>query len=372
MTARSAGGIDRPLIALGAVLALWGISALYSASAAEAFSRYGSTSFYVLHQIRNGGLLGLLGGGLLAWLDYRSLKRFVPVVTVGALLCLVLVKVPGIGFGAGGAERWIHVGSLFFQPAELAKLALVLYLAAWVERRGDNLRGFAAFVPPMLVTACFAGLVLWQPDFGTMLVLLAAAAATLFSGGVPGRYFAIAAAAGALLLVLLVAVEPYRAARLSSFFDPNRDPSGAGYQPRQALIAVGSGGWWGLGYGLSRQKYQYLPEVIGDSIFAATAEELGFVRTLLLLACFALFLLRTLTVAARAPDAFGRMVAAGVAGWIGSQVLLNVAATVQLVPLTGVPLPFFSYGSTSLMISMWAIGIVLSISRRSGNRNHRA
>jgi cell division protein FtsW len=293
-------------------------------------------------------------------------QKLVPVIVVVSLLLLTLVKVPGIGFAAGGASRWIHVGPIFFQPAELAKLAIIMYTAAWTTSRKAHLHNFASGLLPMLVVlGLFAMLILWQPDFGTMIALLGSALVVVVASGVPWKWILSIAAAGIGLLFLLIKLEPYRAARLFTFLNPNYDPQGAGYQINQALLAVGSGGLWGLGYGQSRQKHSYLPEVLGDSVFAVIAEELGFVRVLGILALFIFFCIRGFQIASAAPDVFGRLLATGLTAMISLQVIINIAATVGLLPLTGIPLPFFSYGSSALIANLAAVGILLQISKHS-------
>jgi cell division protein FtsW len=241
-----------------------------------------------------------------------------------------------------------------------------MYTAAWTTSRKAHLHNFASGLLPMLVVlGLFAMLILWQPDFGTMIALLGSALVVVVASGVPWKWILSIAAAGIGLLFLLIKLEPYRAARLFTFLNPNYDPQGAGYQINQALLAVGSGGLWGLGYGQSRQKHSYLPEVLGDSVFAVIAEELGFVRVLGILALFIFFCIRGFQIASAAPDVFGRLLATGLTAMISLQVIINIAATVGLLPLTGIPLPFFSYGSSALIANLAAVGILLQISKHS-------
>lgn len=360
--------LDGPLLVT--VLALLGVGlvVLYSASTVEAYKDFGNTTYYILHQIRNGALLGLLGMYVLSRIDYHVWVRWLPILLLGTLILLVLVKIPGIGFSAGGATRWIHVGSVFFQPAELAKLVIVFYVAAWVDKHKHRLNDFYFGLLPSLATvALFAFLILSQPDFGTMFVLLITAFCILYAGGVSLRYFFWSTVSVGLLLLAFIRFEPYRARRLTSFLNSGVDPKGIGYQVNQALLAIGAGGVWGYGYGLSRQKYQYLPEAINDSIFAVMAEELGFFRVLLILGLFATFTVRGYLIARRAGDELGRLIAAGIVSWVALQAAINIAAMLNLLPLTGIPLPFFSYGSTSLMVTLWATGILLNVSRYTSN-----
>jgi cell division protein FtsW len=353
------------MVAVG-LLVVVGFIMLFSVSTVESLQRFGNTTHFVQSQMLQGLLLGCVALYVCAKIDYHLWQKLVPVIVVVSLLLLTLVKVPGIGFAAGGASRWIHVGPIFFQPAELAKLAIIMYTAAWTTSRKAHLHNFASGLLPMLVVlGLFAMLILWQPDFGTMIALLGSALVVVVASGVPWKWILSIAAAGIGLLFLLIKLEPYRAARLFTFLNPNYDPQGAGYQINQALLAVGSGGLWGLGYGQSRQKHSYLPEVLGDSVFAVIAEELGFVRVLGILALFIFFCIRGFQIASAAPDVFGRLLATGLTAMISLQVIINIAATVGLLPLTGIPLPFFSYGSSALIANLAAVGILLQISKHS-------
>ncbi|MBP9686872.1 MAG: putative lipid II flippase FtsW [Candidatus Doudnabacteria bacterium] len=358
--------VDIWLLGLVGLLFMSGMIMLYSASTVESLERFGNTTHFIKNQLLQGGLLGVLVLFVCSKIDYRLWQRLVPLVVGGSLLLLLLVKVPGVGFSAGGASRWIHIGPAFFQPAELAKLAIVMYSAAWMANRRQHLHNFMSGIFPLLaIVALFSILILWQPDFGTMLVLLGAAFMMLVAAGTPWRWIAAVVAAGGVLLLLLIWFEPYRAARLFTFLNPEHDLSGAGYQVNQALMAVGSGGVWGLGYGQSRQKHNFLPEVLGDSIFPVIAEELGYVRVLGIIGLFLAFMARGMRVALAAPDHFGRLLAAGLTSLIMVQVFINIGASIGLLPLTGIPLPFFSYGSSSLIVTMAACGILLQISKHS-------
>ncbi len=354
---------DKWVLGLAAALVAIGLAMLYSVSTVESLDRYGNTSYYVRHQLLNGGLVGLLGLVFFYRLPLKLLKKFAFPFVVLALLLLALVKVPGVGFSAGGASSWISVGPIFFQPSEIMKLAAVIYASAWLAAK-DSFRSFGESVGPMFaVVGLGALLILWQPDFGTMVTLLGTVFLLSFSSGVPLKWIVGIGVAGLVGLLLLVKIEPYRIERLLTFLNPSTDPQGAGYQVLQGLLAIGSGGLWGLGYGLSRQKYNYLPEVLGDSFFAVVAEELGFVRALLILAIFLLLFLRGLRIAGQAPDKFSKNLALGVVALFSVQFFVNMGAVLGLLPLTGVPLPFFSYGSSALIVNLCALGILLNVSR---------
>ncbi|MDE2312203.1 MAG: putative lipid II flippase FtsW [Patescibacteria group bacterium] len=356
--------LDYGLLGLVLLLLIFGLTILYSASTVESFKNFGNSTYYIYHQLLYGGLLGLIAMLILSKVDYHVWQKILPVFLLATLALLGAVKVPGLGFGAGGAERWVHIGPIFFQPSELAKLAIIFYIASWADKRKVNDFSFG-LLPSLVVIALYALLILWQPDLGTMLVLVSIAAAMLFASGISWKYFFWTVVSTLLLLYAVIKLEPYRAKRLLVFLNPQSDPQGIGYHINQALLAVGSGWLFGYGYGLSRQKHNYLPQVMNDSIFAVAAEELGFFRILILLVLFGLFALKGFSVAKNAPDTFGRMTALGITFWIIIQAVINIGAMVNLLPLTGIPLPFFSYGSTSLLVNLSAIGIMLNIARQS-------
>jgi cell division protein FtsW len=356
--------IDYTLLFITAGLLLYGLTVLYSASSVQSFNDFGNTSYYIVHQILYGALIGLAGMYVCSKLDYHIWQKYLPFLVFLSLFLLLLVKIPGLGFASGGAARWVRLGPVTFQPAELAKLVIILYLASWVEKKRGTLNDFYyGLLPSLFIVGLFGLLILWQPDFGTMLVLLLVAFFMLFAAGINWKYFFYSVITAALGLYVFIKIEPYRVRRLATFFNPALDPKGISYQINQALLAIGSGGLWGFGYGLSRQKHNYLPAVLNDSIFAVFAEELGFFRVLIALGLFALFALKGFQIAKNAPDVFGKMVALGITSWITLQALINIAAILNLLPLTGIPLPFFSYGSTALIANLAAVGILLNISK---------
>jgi cell division protein FtsW len=356
----------RPLFMLIMALLIIGLVVLFSASSVESFNNFGNTSHYFTHQLLYGALGGLLAMAILSKIDYHVWQKYIPHIIVASFIALALVKVSGIGWSSGGASRWIHVGPLFFQPAEIAKIAMIFYIAAWIDKKGDSLHDFYfGLLPSLFVIGIFAFLILWQPDLGTMLVVVLTSMAMLFLGGMKWRHVFWAIASGAMLLWGFVKTAPYRARRITTFLDPSVDPKGISYQINQALLAIGAGGWFGYGYGLSRQKHNYLPEAMGDSIFAVMAEELGYIRVLLILGVFLAFAWQGYKVAQAAPDTFGKLVAAGITSAIILQALINVGAMVGVLPLTGIPLPFFSYGSSSLLVTLGSMGILLNISRQA-------
>lgn len=357
--------VDYIFLSLLGVLLVIGLIMLWSASTVESQKNFGNTSYYFIHQLAYGVGIGLVGMYVLSRIDYHLWKKLIPFALGATLIALILVKIPGIGFSANGATRWIHLGPLFFQPSELAKLAVVMYLASWMSERGHTSGFWQSVFPPVMIISVYSLLILWQPDLGTMIAIVLTSAIMLFAGGIKLKYFAWLSAAGTAIMLLLIKLEPYRVQRITAFLNKSVDPLGIGYQINQALIAIGSGGWFGYGYGHSRQKYSYLPEAINDSIFAVMAEELGFIRILLILGVFALFLARGIYISYGAPDLFGKIMAVGLIGGIASAAIVNISAITGLLPLTGIPLPFFSYGSSAMIVTLCGCGILLNISRQS-------
>jgi cell division protein FtsW len=357
---------DVTFFILTLALLVVGLIILQSASVVLSFNNTHSSTYYFVHQLLYGGLIGLAGLLICARIDYHFWQKAIPFVLLAALGLLILVKVPGIGFSAGGATRWVHFGPIVIQPAEIAKLATIFYLAGWLSNKKKDITDFfSGLLPAITIVGLMCLLIMWQPDMGSALVIIGTAVIMLFMGGVSIKHMAILFGFGVILLGVLIKVEPYRVNRLITFMNPDHDPLGIGYQVNQARLAIGSGGFWGYGYGFSRQKRNFLPEVMGDSIFAVMAEELGFIRVLCILALFFAFVLRGMHVAVRAPDSFGKLLGIGIMSYIGVQAIINIGAIIGILPLTGVPLPFFSYGSSSLIVTLAACGIVLNISRQA-------
>ena len=295
-----------------------------------------------------------------------------PLLLLATALLLVLF-VPGVGFEHGGARRWIDLGIVPLQVSEVAKLALVVYLAAWLSgrRTASDLAG--GFLPFAAVTGLLGGLVMLQPDLGTTFVLAGVALTMYFTAGVPLKHIGTAVAGLAGVVTVLIATAPYRINRFLTFLDPSKDTQGTGYHVQQALVAIGSCGIFGVGFNNSLQKNFYLPEPMNDSIFAVIGEELGFFASLALLAAFAFLARRGFRIARYAPDAFGRLLVTGFITWVILQAIVNIAAMLSLIPLTGVTLPFISLGGSSLVVLMIAMGIVMNVSRHTvggGKESH--
>ncbi len=360
------GKIDLPVLLITLALLVYGFMVLFSASTVQSYKDHGTITYYIIHQAVYGGLVGAVALYICSRLDYHIWLKLLPGLIIVSLVSLVLVKMPGMGYSAGGAVRWLDLGFISVQPGEFAKLVIILYLAAWADRKKHAMNDFYfGVLPSLLIIGLFAAFILWQPDLGTMIVLIVTSMVMLFVGGINLRYFFWTIVTGVLALAAFIKFEPYRARRITTFLNPAIDPKGISYQINQALLAIGSGGLWGYGYGLSRQKYNYLPETTTDSIFAIMAEELGFFRVTILILLFVAFVLRGIKIAKNAPDGFGKMIAVGIVAYIGFQAVINIGAMVNLLPLTGIPLPFFSYGSTALIASMAGVGILLNISRQS-------
>jgi cell division protein FtsW len=355
------------LLVLIAVFILFGFLMLSSVSAPFALSKFGDSYYFVKKQFFFGLLPGLFLFWILSRIDYRALKKYSNLIFGFAVLLLILVLIPGIGASLGkGARSWINVFGFFsFQPAELAKLALIIFLAADLEHRiVIRKQPVAKTLPRFLgVFGLVAGLVILQPDLGTTCIIAFVACLVYFAAGAPLCYFLGLGALGAVGVFAMVKAAPYRMARILTFLNPSADPQGSGYHIMQALLAIGSGRFFGVGFGLSRQKLQYLPEVYADSIFAIIGEELGFFLSAAFVVALFVFLYRGIKIAQGAPDMFGKLLAVGIAGWIVGQAFINIAAMLSIMPLTGVPLPFVSSGGTALMATLAACGILTSISK---------
>ncbi|OGL82817.1 cell division protein FtsW [Candidatus Uhrbacteria bacterium RIFCSPLOWO2_01_FULL_53_9] len=356
-------------VVLGIVLSLvvFGLLMLTSATSAVAFERFGDTYWFMKHQLLYGVLPGLALMAVLSRIPYVFWKRVAGFLLWVSVALLVLVFIPGIGADFGTARSWVEIPGLgfSFQPAEIVKLTFLLYLAAWFEnRREKDLKGFTkGFIPFLTSLGVVTLLILLQPDVGTVSVIVAIALAVYVAAGAPWTHLLGFGSLGAVLLFFLIKFAPYRAARFTTFLHPELDPQGIGYHVNQALLAVGSGGLFGLGYGQSRQKFQYLPEVASDSIFAVMAEEFGFLISGAFVFVYAVLAYRLGTLAAQARDRFGQYVTVGVLAWIAFQAFVNIGAMLALLPITGIPLPLVSYGGTSMVVLLSALGIVLNISR---------
>lgn len=350
---------DILLLVLAGALLLFGFIALTSATGVVGYNKFGDSLFYIKRQLLLGFLPGVFLFFIAVYVPYTFWRRFAFPLFFGCIALLLLVLIPGIGASYGRARSWITIGSFFsFQPAEIAKVGMIFALAFFLENRDR-------FLALVLVLGPLLALVMLQPDVGTMGVLATIAVILYFVSGAPLRYLFFLALAGGGFFAALIAAAPYRLARVLIFLSPGQDPTGTGYQLFQSLVAIGSGGLFGVGLGASRQKLQYLPEVAADSIFSIVAEELGFLVVVAFLMILLALTYRGFRIARHAPDQFARLVTIGVFTWFFMQAFFNIASMVGLLPLTGVPLPFVSYGGTAMTMSLFALGIVANISRYS-------
>lgn len=361
-------------IGLLAILLVFGLIILSSASSVAGFEKFGDPYYFVKRQLLYGILIGVPSMWVLSRIDYHIWKRYAFPIVVANIILLVMILVPGIGVELLGARRWVSIGGILFQPSELIKLSFLLYLGVWLEARGKELHDPSTGFVPFMIMITFLVLMIAgvQKDLGTMVVIGVIAVSAYFVAGAPWKHLGIIFASAVAGLFFLIKLLPifipsfeYRAHRLTVFLNPDVDPLGIGFHINQALLAIGSGGILGLGLGHSRQKFNYLPEVMTDSIFAVLAEEMGFVVAIVVVALYLAIMLQGYKIAKTAPDPFGKIVAIGITTWISFQAIVNIMAMLSLVPLTGIPLPFISYGSTSTATLLIAVGILINISRQT-------
>ena len=340
-----------------------GLIMVYSASAIYAF-RWLGDSFYYLKRELIYCLVGLLG--MVYWLntDYRLLKKYSRVFILISFLLLAAVFVPHIGRAAGGARRWIGPAKFSFQPAEFAKLALIIYLSDFLSRKQRVIKKFyRGFLPPLLVTGIITGFILLQPDLGTVILIVLAAGVIFFTAGIKLRQILPLAGLSVPAFYFLVLKTPYRMKRIVTYFNPWQDPRGAGWQIIQSYLALGSGGLWGIGLGQSRQKLFYLPQAYTDFILAIIGEELGFIGTACVIMLFILFAWQGIKIALKADELFGALLSFGIVLMLAFQAVIHIAVVSGVIPTKGLPLPFISYGGSSLVFSLIGVGIVLSVAK---------
>ncbi len=352
---------DYVFLCLVGLIVISGLVMLSSATVVLGQTRFDDPYIFFKKQLVLGVIPGLILMYGLSLFEYRFLERIAVPLFIANLFLMLLVFVPGIGLVHGGAYRWIGIGPFSFQPSELLKLTFILYLGAWLSHKKKT--GGITTLPFISLLSVIALLLISQPDVGTLGVILAISLGMYFAAGASFRALGKIGAIALILLSLLVVIAPYRLNRLKVFFDPTLDPLGTSYQINQSILAIGTGGLGGLGLGHSRQKFNYLPEVSGDAIFAIIAEELGLILSILLIGLFVGLAHKGLSIAEHAPDEFGHLVAVGLSLWILSQTLINISAAAGLIPFTGVPLPFVSYGGTAMLIALSGMGILVSISR---------
>jgi cell division protein FtsW len=359
--------LDSVIISSVAGLLLLGIFILASVSAITSQENFGNTTHYLFHQIMLGIIPGLILGAAAYFLPLKYLKKGAWIALLANLTAMALVFIPGLGIVAGGAPRWLNLRVISFQPSEFLKLTFILYVAAWlanpIREKEKNFKYTLA--PFLIIVALVAFLFTLQSDISTLAVTIAASLAMYFVADTPFWHtllMSLAAASGAALLIV---TSSYRTMRLKVMLGLINDPMGVGYQIKQILIGIGSGGLAGLGLGMSNQKFGFIPQTMSDSIFAIYSEETGFLGSLLLLSFFIVFLVRSFQIAKKSNDNFSKLFAVGFASWICLQAFVNIGAMVGIIPLTGIPLPFLSYGGSHIVIELIGVGILLNVSKNT-------
>lgn len=358
---------DYRIYLLVIALSLFGLVMVDSSSVIIAYDKFKGANdhYFVFHQA-----FALIAGVILMFFvsnfDYHNWKKIAIPLMITTIILLIAVFLPVIGSAAKGAHRWINFGLFPFQPSELAKVTFVIYLCAWLENREKHLGAIQrSLIPFVAMLAIISGLIIMEPDLGTLTIIILTSMVVFFAAGAPIWNFASLGLGLLAVFGIFVKSEPYRWNRFITFLNPGTETLGRGYHINQAFIAVSQGGLWGLGFSKSIQKLKYLPEPHTDSIFAIICEELGFFRASLVIVAYIYFFMLGLRVAKMAPDTFGRLLAIGIVCSIVFQALVNIAAMLGLVPLTGVTLPFVSYGGSSLIICFALVGILLNISKQA-------
>jgi cell division protein FtsW len=355
------------ILTVAAILAFGVVMVLSASFTTASAAPYHDPLYFFKRQL----LWSLLGGicfVVCLRIDYWRWKQWAPLITAATFFLLLAVLVPGVGRNVQGSRRWLGFGPAVFQPSELAKLTMVIYLSSWLTDRAPHIRRFwRATVPSLLVVAAAAGLILLEPDLGTAAALAATAVVLLYVAGVPLLQFGAIFVAAVPTLAAAIFTSSYRRQRFLAFLNPQAHPQGSGYHILQSLYALGSGGLFGVGLGLSRQKYFYLPEQYTDFIFAVLGEELGLVGGLLVLGLFGVLIWRGYRIAATAPDLFAALLAAGITTMLAVQAVVNIGVVTALLPVTGIPLPMMSYGGSSLVFTLGGLGILANISRYCGS-----
>lgn len=357
---------DKVFLAAFLFLVLGGFL-IFSSSAMGLLARDGASFYKILIKQF---IVGFLAGGgalFLAYkIDYRNWKRFAIFIFIFSFLLSLLVFVPQLGFKHGGARRWIDLGFTSFQPSEFLKLGFIIYLSSWFSNHRKEVNSLkSGLIPFLLMIGSVGFLLAAEPDIGTLLVIVMSSVSIFYISGAGIKQILIFILVGLASFVALVFTKPYLMNRMMVFLNLSNDIQGIGYQLKQSLIAVGSGGLYGRGFGMSIQKFKYLPEPIGDSIFSVTAEEFGFLGSVVLIGAFLFFLYRGFLIASRAPDMFGRLLSVGIVVLIVGQSFVNIGAMIGILPLTGLPLIFVSQGSSAFIFAMIEVGILLNISKYS-------
>ncbi len=359
--------IDYILLITVLGLAAFGLVMIASASAIRSYEvTDGVSNNFFLYQQSISLFFGVLALVFCTLLNYRFWQKYSFWFLLFAIALLVSVWIPGLASPLNNSHRWISIGSIFFQPSEVAKLLFVIFIAHFLSSKGKIIQTFwGGFVPFIFLLILIPGLVIIQPDLGTAAIFIFVGIAMFYVAGARISQILALVPIGIAGIWLAVKTAPYRLGRIIAFFNPSQDELGIAYHSRQALIAIGSGGLWGLGFGNSIQKYNYLPDPMSDSIFAVIAEEMGFIRTAIIFSILVFFVWRAYQISKKAPDDFSKLLALGITTWFATQIIVNIAAMLGALPLTGIPLPFISYGGTALIVNLAAVGILLNISKES-------
>ncbi len=347
---------DFILLVATIILVFFGLLMIYNASPVTSLRDFGDPTRLAGRQFM-WAIGSFVLAGVVYKIPYKFWEKISPLIIVGSIVLLLAVFVPALTLNTYGASRWIGVGTFFsIQPSEFAKIAYIVYLAAFLSKK-------VKFWPFVILTSILVGILLLQRDLGTAIVISLTGTILYFLSGAPISQFLLLIPSGLLAGALFIFSESYRRERFFTFLNPTADKEGAAYHINQILIALGSGGWIGVGLGQSRQKYGYIPEVATDSIFAVIGNEIGFLGSLIFIGLLFLIVFRSFRIATNLPDKFGQLLASGIGIWIGLQVFINLAGMVALLPLTGVPLPFISYGGSSLLAVLLATAILLQLSK---------
>ncbi len=358
--------VDKFFLITVGLLLIFGIAMFVSASLGILAKNEKIFYSVLFSQLIMGFGLGVLGMYFCSKINYKFWRKYSFYIFLGSILLTAAVFIPSLGWSHGGAQRWIEIGGFSFQPVEFLKFGFIIYFSAWLSSVKNRVQDFKFGILPFCIMLAIIALILFkQPDTKSFILISVTGISMLFISGVPIKYILGVGAAAVLVLGTLVFFTPYLQERVKTFIDPSSDPRGSSYQIQQSLIAMGSGGIFGRGYGQSIQKFSYLPEPQGDSIFAVLGEELGFVGAISSIFLYLLFTLRGFRIANNSPDLFSRLLVSGIVILIIVQSFMHIASITGVFPLTGVPLPFMSHGGTSLMIYLIAIGIVLNISKFS-------
>lgn len=355
------------LITILLLLAL-GVSMVYSASSYYASRKFENKEYYLIRQLV-WATVGIIAMLIVSRIDYKRLAQFSPILMLVSIVLLALVRIPGIGSNVNGAWRWFDFGFASFQPSEMVKLSIILFFSFSLSKKKDALQSFwKGLVPYLLIIGIVDVLLIIEPHYSGTILITAVSVIILFAAGAKIWHFILLAIPVIPLALYFVFAEEYRLERLLTFLDPFEDPTDSGYQIVNSLYAIGSGGIFGKGIGQSVQKNLYIPEPHTDFIFSVAAEELGFIGSTTILLLFLVLIWRGIRIAMHAPDTLGSLIAVGITSLISVQVIINIAVVTSLMPVTGMPLPFFTYGGSSLAFLLVGVGMLLNISRSVGNK----